>query len=527
MPERTLAWGIVNFWVEYVRSPDGNGVLMPTLEQMRFLAHWYSVDEQGKWNWRNGVCRRAKGTGKTPFAAAIALAELCGPVVFDHFDQDGDPVGKRHPAAWVTFAGVSQEQSKNCYSLFPLMVSPKMKRDFGIEVNRTILYTKAGGRLEAVTSSAHTMEGNRPTLVLEDEIQWWTSANGGHDLRSVIDGNITKVRGARRLSLCNAHIPGEDSVAERDYDYYQLVQQGRAVDTGLMYDSIEAPADTPLSEIPSQAVDPKGYEAGVAKLREGLEVARGDATWLDLDEVTKAILDVRTPVSEGRRRHLNQINASDDALVSPTEWDACAVPGAQLEPGDRITLAFDGSKSNDWSALVACRIEDSLIVPIAVWNPNDNPDGEINRMAVDNTVRAAFEKYDVVGFRADVREFESYVDMWERDFKRKLRINARPGHIVNWDMRGCQKNFTLACEKFLDAIVERELKHNADPTLRQHVLNSKRFPQPWGGMSLRKESRDSSRKIDAAVCAVMAYSHAAEWRVSKRGNRTGKAMVVK
>ena len=176
---------------------------------------------------------------------------------------------------------------------------------------------------------------------------------------------------------------------------------------------------------------------------------------------------------------------------------------------------------------MACRIEDGLIVPIAVWNPEDNKDGEINRFVVDATVRATFEQYDVVGFRADVREFESYVDMWERDFKRKLRINARPGHICNYDMRGMQKGFTLDCEKFLDGVLERGLKHNGDPTLRQHILNAKRFPQPWGGISLRKASKDSSRKIDAAVTAVMAYGQRAEWLVSKRGNRTGKAMVVK
>jgi phage terminase large subunit-like protein len=421
----------------------------------------------------------------------------------------------------------SWDNTKNAMMLFPALVTKKLKHEYKIELNKTVLYSGAGGRIESCTSSPYSLEGNRPTLVIQNELQWWQESNDGHDLAQVIEGNVTKVKGARKLSICNAHVPGEDSVAERDYDAWQLVKQGRAVDTGVLYDSLEAPADTPLSEIPSRDVDPEGYAEGLKLLREGIVVARGDSVWLPVDAIVDAVLDIRNPLSESRRKHLNQLTAVEDSFISPTEWDACAVPDAKLEPGDRITLAFDGSKSNDWSALVACRIEDGLIVPIAVWNPEDNKDGEINRFVVDATVRATFEQYDVVGFRADVREFESYVDMWERDFKRKLRINARPGHICNYDMRGMQKGFTLDCEKFLDGVLERGLKHNGDPTLRQHILNAKRFPQPWGGISLRKASKDSSRKIDAAVTAVMAYGQRAEWLVSKRGNRTGKAMVVK
>ena len=526
LPEHTLGWGVLNWLAEYVRSPDGEGPFLPTLEQARFLLWFYAVDKTGAHIYRTTTLRRCKGWGKDPLAAAISLVELCGPVQFDKF-VNGEPVGKPRFSAWIQIVSTSWDNTKNAMMLFPALVTKKLKHEYKIELNKTVLYSGAGGRIESCTSSPYSLEGNRPTLVIQNELQWWQESNDGHDLAQVIEGNVTKVKGARKLSICNAHVPGEDSVAERDYDAWQLVKQGRAVDTGVLYDSLEAPADTPLSEIPSRDVDPEGYAEGLKLLREGIVVARGDSVWLPVDAIVDAVLDIRNPLSESRRKHLNQLTAVEDSFISPTEWDACAVPDAKLEPGDRITLAFDGSKSNDWSALVACRIEDGLIVPIAVWNPEDNKDGEINRFVVDATVRATFEQYDVVGFRADVREFESYVDMWERDFKRKLRINARPGHICNYDMRGMQKGFTLDCEKFLDGVLERGLKHNGDPTLRQHILNAKRFPQPWGGISLRKASKDSSRKIDAAVTAVMAYGQRAEWLVSKRGNRTGKAMVVK
>jgi hypothetical protein len=99
------------------------------------------------------------------------------------------------------------------------------------------------------------MEGNRPTLVIRNETQWWGAgpggeANDGHAMAEVIEGNVTKIAGARTLSICNAHIPGYDTVAERDYDGWQDIQAGKAVDVGKLYDALEAPADTPVSEIP-------------------------------------------------------------------------------------------------------------------------------------------------------------------------------------------------------------------------------------------------------------------------------------
>jgi phage terminase large subunit-like protein len=407
------------------------------------------------------------------------------------------------------------------------MVSQQLKREFKLEVNKTIIYSEAGGRIEAVTSSPHSMEGNRPTFVIRNETQWWLESNDGHALANVIEGNVSKIPGSRTLSICNAHIPGEDSVAERDYDAWQAVQSGQAVDVGTLYDALEAPADTPVSEIPSQREDPAGYAAGVQRLREGIEIARGDSTWLPVDSILESVLDVRNPVTESRRKFLNHVTATEDAWIAPYEWDAIAVPGAELVKGDRITLGFDGSKSSDWSALVACRVEDGTLFLIEAWNPVKYPNGEVPREDVDAAVRSCFEKYDVAGFRADVKEFEAYVDQWSRDFKRKLKVNATPGNPVAFDMRGNTKRFALDCERFLDAVLEHELSHDGNSVLRQHVLNARRHPTNFDAIAIRKASKDSSRKIDAAVCAVLAYGSRQDLLMSKRGNRTRKVVQIR
>lgn len=527
LPEKTLGWGILNWLADYVNTPGAHDtasdMFLPTLEQARFILWWYAVDDDGKYVYRNGVLRRLKGWGKDPMLAALALAELCGPVAFSHL-EGREPVGKPRHAAWVQIVAVSQEQTKNTMSLMPVMISKKMKDTYGLDINKTIIYTSAGGRMEAVTSSPYSMEGNRPTFVVRNETQFWYEANDGHTLAGVIEGNVTKIPNSRILSICNAHIPGEDSVAERDYDAWQAVESGQAVDVGSLYDALEAPADTPVSEIPSQRENPEGYSLGLKKLREGIEVARGDSHWLPVDSIVESVLDIKNPISESRRKFLNHVTASEDAWIAPWSWDQLK-SDTTLVKGDKITLGFDGSKSNDHTALVACRVHDASLFLLGYWNPDKYPNGEVPRDQVDAAVRNAFAAYEVIGFRADVKEFESYVDNWSKDFGRKMKVKASPANNIAFDMRGNTKRFGLDCERFLDAVYEREICHDGNAILRQHILNAKRHPNQYDSISIRKASKDSSRKIDAAVCAVLAYGSRYDYIVSKK-YRTGKALVV-
>lgn len=530
LPEKTLGWGVIEWLFLNALSPGGIHAgegFWPTNEQARFLAWWYAVDDTGRFAYRSGVLRRMKGWGKDPLAAAIALAELCGPVAFDRFDDNGNPIGKRRPAAWVQIAAVSQEQTKNSFSLFPVMISKQTKEIYGLEVNKFIIYSDQGGRIEAVTSSPASMEGNRPTCVIRNEPQEWVETVQGHDMANVIEGNVKKSPGGvcRVLDICNAHVPGRDSVAERSWEAYNAVAAGQAIDVGMLYDSIEAPADTPISEIPSRIEDPEGHEEGLERLREGLRVARGDSIWLDIDTIVDSILDIRNPITESRRKFLNQVNATEDAWMAPVEWDRCQAD-VKLEPKDKITLGFDGSKSGDHTALVACRVEDGALFLVRHWNPEQYKSGEVPREDVDAVVRWCFSRYNVVAMRADMKEFESYVDSWSRDFKKKLVVNATPGNPIAFDMRGQTKRFALDCERFVDGVVEKELRHDGNRLLRQHVLNAVRHPTTYDAISIRKASKDSSRKIDAAVCAVMAFGARQDVLMSNK-NRSRKAAVLK
>jgi len=455
----------------------------------------------------------------------LALVELCGPVAFSHWDDYEAPIAKNRRNAWIQVAAVSQDQTDNTFLLFPQMITDKLKVEQGLEVLKRNIFARGGRLIQGVTSNPLALEGKRPTFVIMNETQWWLENNNGHKMYDVIDGNTTKVRTSRYLAICNAHIPGQESIGQRMWDNYQKVQAKEAVDTGLLYDALEAPADTPLSEIPRQSIDPEGFDKGVQMLVEGLKVARGDSTWLDLDDIALSCLDRNNAVSESRRKFLNQINATEDSWIAPYEWEACRSNDAVLLDGDRITLGFDGSKSDDFTALVACRVSDAVIFPIKVWDPEDYG-GEIPKEQVDAMVDFVFAKYDVVGFRADVKEFESYVEAWTARFKKRLKVKASPGNPVKFDMRGQTKQFSLDCEAFLDSVLEQALSHNGSPILKAHIENSHRNPTKFGTVSIRKATKDSPRKIDAAVCAVLAFASRQDFMMNQN-NRSGKVMVLR
>lgn len=530
LPKKTIGWQVIDWMTEYLKAPEGedDDPFMPTFEQVRFLLWWYAVDSRGRYAYRSGVLRRMKGWGKDPLVAAMSFAELCGPVAFAGWDKDGEPIGKNRPTAWIQVAAVSQDQTDNTFSMFPQLATPHLVNTYKLEILKTRVHARGGRRIEAVTSSPKALEGKRPTFVIMNEIQWWVESNEGTAMYNVINGNVVKKAGvgSRYLAICNAHVPGQDSVGEKMWDAYRQVQSGSAVDTGLLYDALEAPADTPVSEIPPEDVDPEGFDLGIQKLMEGLEVCRGDSHWLDLEAIVASILDTNNAISESRRMFLNQINAAEDAWMTTAQWES-VWRDTTLVAGDEITLGFDGSKSNDYTALVACRVSDGFVQVIRIWNPEDFAFGEVPKDQVDAVVRWCFSHFKIVGFRADVKEFESYIALWTTDFGKKLKVKASPGNPIAFDMRGQTKKFAFDCEKFLDAVQEGALCHNGDKALSVHILNAHRHPTTFDAISIRKASKDSTRKIDAAVAAILAFGVRQEYLMTKGNRRAGGVAVLR
>ena len=521
LPERTLGWEIAGWCAEWLVGNDGKPWKFTT-EQLRFILWWYAVDETGDFIYRTGVLQRLKGWGKDPLLAVICLVELVGPsrvartpLGLPMWREDGNPVGMAHPQAYVQISAVNLEQTRNTMDLIPSLMSDAMLRHFQIQPGAELLRAHKGKqKLQAVTSNYRAIEGKRTTFSVLNETHHWIAGNGGHKMYETIDGNATKMN-SRYLAITNAYLPGEDSVAERMRLAWEKLQEkiaeDPANDIGFLYDSLEAGPKAPLSGPLVPFI---------------LHNVRGDAHWLVIKGMMQSIANSTIAVARSRRMYYNQVVADEEALHGPETWDPLGDDKLVLQPGDQITLGFDGSKSRDGTALVAIRVRDQAAFLLGLWERPDGPAGEdweVPRWEVDSTVHDAFRTYSVLAFFADVREWESYIADWAEAYAGGLKVRSSAKDGIGWDMRGQLKRSTMAHERLMRSVFDSKLKHDADPRLRRHVLNAKRRVNIYG-VYFGKDSPDSPRKIDAYAALMLAHEAMTEYRTSgkKQTNRTGR-----
>lgn len=528
LPEHTIGWDILA-WCGVWLNGSGGSPWVYTMEQARFILHFYSVSEDGTFTYPSAVLQRLKGWGKDPLAATMSAAAMIGPCVPEVLPS-GEIVGREELDAWVQLIAVAQEQTANTMKLFPGLFSREALSYYGVQVGKQNIWAMGDTRqIQAVTSNPLTIEGGRPTFILRNETQNWVSSNNGHAMSLAVEGNAAKAsreRQARILDICNAYVDGRDSVGQRTREGWEKTQGPSATheDFGLLYDSLEAPAEAPLTAEAAPEV---------------VQAVRGDSVWLDEDRILKSILDPRNPPSESRRKWYNQVAAEEDAWLSRREWDPCADEDLVLDTGDELCVFFDGGKSDDATALMGCRVIDGAVFTLGMWQrpPEARANGWVApRDRIDETVRGLLDTHNVVALWADPSHtrddetmtlfWDGIIDGWHRDYASKLRMWAQPsrngGHAVIWDMSDPRhaQEFVAQVARTTSEIEAMELAHDGDIRLRTHVLNARRMPTKWG-FSIGKNHRESRRKIDLAVAMVGARLMRRAYMNNHRRRRTG------
>jgi len=250
--------------------------------------HWYAVNEDGSWVYRRAVRRLAKGSGKSPFAAVIALVELCGNVRLKDFDPKapGGCVGKPVAMPLVQIAATAEIQTENTMRMVRAF-APKGSRivaDFGLDPGEKRYNKAGGGKLHVLTSSSSAAEGGEATCIIGDEPEHWLPSNGGPEFAATLADNLAK-SGSRMIETCNSWMPGKDSVAEASFLAWVSQEEGHARgSTKILYDARVAPPTAVLTDSPDKT---KG-EIGVT---EALQFVYDDCWWADLEAIKERIWD--------------------------------------------------------------------------------------------------------------------------------------------------------------------------------------------------------------------------------------------
>lgn len=336
---------------ERLPSPsDQSQPFILTDEQARFVLAWYSLDARGHFIYDRAIIEMAKGWGKSPLVGGIAIEEFAGPVVFDGWDADGEPLGRRwgeggSPPPWVQIGAVSEDQTDNTYgALYQMLVANdhRSAKQLGIDDGRTRLYLKdKPGQLEPVTASAPSREGQRVTFGILDETHLWNPRNGGVKLAATLRRNVSKM-GGRTIETTNAPQIGEKSVAERSGND---AERGFA---GILHYAVR-PIVEPLPEWSD--------EQRLGALNE----VYGDARWIDRQRILREIRDPATDWDDALRYYFNIRTAGSGRAIDPRRWDALAIP-QDVPAGTPIGLGFDGSISRDATVLRGCTADGKSVV---------------------------------------------------------------------------------------------------------------------------------------------------------------------
>jgi hypothetical protein len=492
-----------------------------TRGQLTFLLHWYSLDRDGQWRFDHAARRLAKGSGKSPFAAVLALIEFCAPVRLARFDDRelGGVRGRAVDMPLVQIAATAESQTVNTMR-YVRAFAPKgsaVAKEYELDPGKTKYYKLPEGTLEIITSSATAAEGAESTFVIADETEHWKPSNGGPELAATLGDNLAK-SGSRMLETSNAWCPGLDTVAEATWDDWLAQEEGRSRrEARILYDARIARPETDMA-------DPDSLRAELEHVYADCDWKRDENDALNVRPIMQRIWKASSKSDDSQRKYLNQPTADLNAWVTSEDWNKLAIRDALAVDSavDEIGLFFDGSKSRDATALVGVVIGgerdgnvftlgDALtgIAGRSVWEPNPrDPNDIVDAGDVDRVVDRAFQAFKgrVLAFFADVREWESFVlTDWPRRFGPELLIlatpSARPQQPIAWDMRGHGYDFAKAAEACEAEIRDVGFRHDDHPAVARHIANCRRKAYR-DAVTVGKESKDSPLKIDAAVCVI-------------------------
>lgn len=507
-PERpfpSLGWGFLAW--SYARLPnpsDDTKPLIYTDEQARRIVKWFEIHPiTGDYVYSTLILEEAKGWGKGPFAATLDIGDFVGPVCFDGWDADGEPVGvppgtagRRSP--FIQCAALSEDQTDNTYGYVYSMLAAregKIADGLGIDLGRTRLYLPhdPGALYEPVTASAGSRTGQPITKATIDETWLLNRRNGGTKLVSTIRFNLSKTDG-RAVETTNAPIVGEKSVAEASDPDHPAA--------GVLH----------FARRPRKMPDPSWSDK---QLLAELEYVYDGVPWV---KPARLIRDIRSPQFvwlDCLRQFFNVRWSGKSVAADPKRWAAIAKPH-EVPEGTEIGAGFDGSISQDETWIRGCTREGYRFT-IGRWfrPPNAPPDWAVPRKDVLEKIRWMFAYYRVGLMLCDPWDWRTEVETWAGEFG--VDVEGKPR--VRALETNSESRFAAPVDRWLTSVREADIEtgaftHDGDPDAADHVaaMHLRRVRQTELEVDGRTRyvvvKGDDRRKIDGGVADILALEAA-------------------
>lgn len=461
LPEKRDYRRIAAFAQEFLRVPKGTGAGEPFR-----LRPWQVKDVTRKFypptgrRPRQGLLSIARGNGKTGLAAVYALYGLLADGV------DG---------AQVLTVASDERQARIVFAAARRMLELDERLAEQVQVYGDRLYVpRTDSMMMPMPAEPAALQGWDPSLVIVDEL---------HVVNAAVWEAIALAAGKRPESLTLAISTPADSA---DSIMWQLVDYGR-----------KNPDDRTFALVEYAAAD------GCA-VDDWDEIARANPALDDFLHRDAVEATMRTTAEDAWRRYrLGQWVGAANSWLPWGEWEKRAGDPEPPAPGERVVLAFDGSASGDSTALVGAVVDTGRLFVVAAWqSPADDPHWRVPRREVTAMVAAAYERWDVVELAADPWGWRTELEEW-RDTH---------GGVVEWNTAHAGR-MAPATDRMYAAVMTGELEHDGHELLAEHVGHCVAKRTPMGDL-VSKDKRSSTRRIDLAVAAIVAYDRAAWHRAN-------------
>lgn len=416
---------------------------------------------------RTALVSLPRANGKSALAAALSVAELfVGPA-----------------SAEVLVVATDERQARIVLTMARRMIelNPELAARAQVYADK-IVVPETGSTMMALPADPSALHGWDPSLLVVDEL---------HVVTDAVWEAVTSMTGKRPESLTLAISTPSTSP---DCIMWRLVEHGRAGDDPSFYlREFSAPEGCAVD-------DERAWKAGNPALA-------CDNPFLTADGMAAARRTLREPVF--RQLRLGQWVTGVDGWMPFGLWDELADVDRLVEDRARVVLAFDGSASGDSTALVGCTVgADPHLFVVGLWENPGDARWRVPRGDVDQAVAVAFDRWDVLELACDPWGWRTEIEAWaDRHGERK---------VLQWNTAHASR-MAPATDRMYQGAIDHRFTHDGDGRLAAHVAHCIAKRTPMGDL-VAKDKRNSPRKIDAAVAAIVALDRAA-WHTNNSTRR--------
>ena len=450
-----------------------------------------------------------KGRAKSEFAGAIVCAELLGPVRFNGWDANGDPVGKPVTYPFIRPLATEEGQTGNTYGNVQAMLEHAREHfadewNFSaLDIGSTRTLVGKGGRngeIRPSTAGAASKDGGKESFAVADEPHLYFLPEL-RQMHAMVRRNARKRKIAQPWMLATTTMfqPGQMSIAEDLYDEAEKVAGKPRKSYGFAWHHREG------------SIKDSEWNDDVAQLASLVEAYGPAAGWMDLAGMIEHEIRAPGSVKAENARYFHNIRwKGENRAIDPDKWDLLSAPENNPSGGETIVVGFDGSDRGEHA-------DDTVLVGwvltpkphlflIKRWRrpPLEGRDYRVPRPEIRETVGKLREDYRVRRFACDPPGWREEIDSWDVEFG---EIGGEPVVVEFFTNRPSRMG--PAIDRFLEAIDEGSFTHDGSPELREYALNALltsakgRTDQP----ALVKPTIDS--KIDGLIASVLSYDEVA------------------